>query len=260
MNSLSVGTQPTSVPDERSAIPVTDSPQTMPSVTHRRVQHPAPAVYPLLLLASTALAGAFCYLYLSKPVIIPPAPPASVAAAAVVASLPAAVVPPVGVAPTVGLVPGAAQLPGDRLPSRPEQVSPRRAIPSGTGGTAFEETNLRIQHIMTAETPGGDLSRIVLDVPVLYQTGTLAWTQGEVAEARELLVRLNDYQEQSRTLRDEGVRLLAAWNSLVERTIPTLTLRADSPALPGNQLAGEAQPQPATLDTSESIQLQSTGP
>lgn len=271
MNPPPAGSHSPSPPDDRPSSPFANALPPPPQVVFtngpRRLQHPAPAVYPLLLLASTALAGVFCYLYISKPITLSPATvPVAVARPQppAVAGTPAAIARSTPVTKPTGLVPNADQLPGDRLsppPSvRPGQVSPRRAIPSGSPTAAFEETNLRIQHILTAETPAGDLSRIVLDVPVLYQTGTLAWTQTEVAEARELLKRLNDYQEQSRLLRDEGNRLLTSWNRLVGRTTPALVLRADSPALPGNQQAGDATPQPATLDTSESIQLQPTGP
>jgi hypothetical protein len=222
-------------------------------------------IYPLLLLASTTLAAAFCYLYISKPVIIPPSPPPAPAVVAVAppsaaAPQPIAGNPAAAAAQPDALLPNAGHLPGDpptlAQPGRPTHTSPRRAIPGDTTASAFEETNLRIQHVLTAQTPGGDLSRIVLDVPVIYQTGALAWTQNEVAEARLLLASLADYQEQTRTLRDEGVRLLSAWNRLVERAAPTPVLRADSPALPGNQQAGDEQPQPTGLDTSESIQLQ----
>lgn len=267
MNPIPAGSHSPSPPDDRPSSPFTNTLPPPPQVVYtngpRRLQHPAPAVYPLLLLASTALAGAFCYLYISKPITLSPVP-ATVPVAVAHPQPPAAIARPTPVAKPAGLVPNADQLPGDRLSpppaAHPGPISPRRAIPSGSPTTAFEETNLRIQHILTAETPAGDLSRIVLDVPVLYQTGTLAWTQTEVAEARELLKRLNNYQEQSRLLRDEGNRLLTSWNRLVGRTTPALVLRADSPALPGNQQAGDATPQPATLDTSESIQLQPTGP
>jgi hypothetical protein len=273
MNPLPAGTQPTPSADElqpspfASALP-SSAQAKFPHPTQRR-QHPAPLLYPLLLLASTTLAAAFCYLYISKPVILAPAPPAnSVSRQPTVQITPPAAVSPPQVAaratPTAGLVPNADQLPGDGHAAATERQSApgnsHHAMPNVASGSALEETNLRIQHILTAETPGGDMSRIVLDVPVLYQTGTLAWTQAEVAEARELLKRLDDYQDQSRSLRAEGTRLLAEWNRLVERTTPTPVLRADSPALPTNQRAGEGQPQPATLDTSESIQLQPTGP
>jgi hypothetical protein len=158
------------------------------------------------------------------------------------------------------MLPDAERLPGDShapLAATPPQPSdPRRALPGTGTAPTFEETNLRIQHVLTAEAPGGDLSRIVLNVPVLYKTRNLGWTDREVAESRELLNRLSTYQENSRALRDEGTKLLAAWNLLIEHSIPTPVLRADSPSLPANQDHADTTQQPAGLDTTESIQIQ----
>ena len=78
-------------------------------------------------------------------------------------------------------------------------------------------------------------------------------------QARELLVRLMDYQEKSQLLRAEGVELLDAWNRLIEASIPATDLRADSPSLPANQEDAADAPRPAGLITTESIQLQPSG-
>jgi hypothetical protein len=149
------------------------------------------------------------------------------------------------------------RLPGD-TPAPPTAPRPSHAParPGNPAAPAFEETNLSIQHVLTAQSPDGDLSRIILNVPVLYQTRNLAWTDREVAESRELLKRLTTYQENSSALRKEGSILLAAWNKLLERSIPTTILRADSPALPANQNGAGDIPQPDGLNTTESIQLQ----
>ena len=271
MNPIPTSAQPSPMPDERQALPFSSplpsSPGSRPNASHLPSQRVS-VIYPLLLFTSTAVAAAFCFLYISKPFIMPTLPPLAIKAAAPVPVAQITVAPPVAppvataAQPPAALLPDADHLPGDSIaakpPSRPEQASPRQAIPGGTTATAFEETNLRIQHVLTAETPGGDVSRIVLDVPVLYQTGTLAWSRADVAEARQLLKSLTTYQDQTRALRDEGTRLLAAWNRLVERAIPTPMLRADSPALPENQRADEDNPQPAAFDTAKSIQLQPT--
>jgi hypothetical protein len=145
----------------------------------------------------------------------------------------------------------------DRLPGeKPTGSTPRATSPSET---PFENTNLRIQHILTAEAPGGHTSRIDLDVPVLYQSRNLRWTPAEVAKARELLIRLADYQEKSRNLRLEGVELLDSWNQLIENSVPAAALRADSPTLPTNQQDAADSPRPAGLDTTELIQIQPAG-
>ncbi|MEI6655959.1 MAG: hypothetical protein WCP45_14445, partial [Verrucomicrobiota bacterium] len=222
--------------------------------------------YPWLLLASTAVSAIFCFMYITKPVIslsqslplkpaaAPPQPFIAPGKSAVVAA-PAA----------PSLLPNGRLLPGDNLAPNPTARPAQRAnlhpnLPLPSVASAFEETNLQIQHILTAETPNGDLSRIVLNVPVLYQTRNLGWTHDEVAEARELLKRLTTYQENSRSLREEGTMLLAAWNLLVERSLPTPGLRADSPSLPANQTDAHGTPKPAGLDTADSIQIQPADP
>lgn len=229
----------------------------------RRAEPPPPLhrAYPALLLASTALAGLFCYLYLTKPVIAPMAPTAEKPDPVASVPTPAAPRTQPQTKPAPALLPAADHLPGDRKkPSiadnnPPAKADPAKAVPIPT----FEETNLRIQHVLSAESPGGDLSRLVVDVPVLYRTGNLAWTEAQVAESRELLRDLTTYQEKSRELRAEGNRLLAAWNRLLASSIPTPILRADSPALPENQShGGQSAPAP-DIDTTRSIQIKPSG-
>jgi hypothetical protein len=209
-------------------------------------------VYPWLLTASTAVAAVFCLFYITKPVITPAATSHSIPAPH--ESMAAAIISPTA---TPGLMPGKS-LPGDKSAStsiKPAPADPRN-VPSSASSSPFEETNIRIQHVLTAEAPGGHVDRIDLDVPVLYQSRNLRWTPDEIASARQLLVRLMDHQEKSRQLRSEGVALLDSWNHLVGKSIPASELRADSPTLPANQLDGADDPQPAGLITNESIQLQ----
>ena len=66
------------------------------------------------------------------------------------------------------------------------------------------------------------------------------------------------HQENLRAVRQEGSSLLAAWNNLIERSIPDDVLRADSPSLPVNQAGGHPGPSPAGLDTSETIRVSSS--
>lgn len=106
-----------------------------------------------------------------------------------------------------------------------------------------------------ATEDGDDLSRIVLDVPVIYASRDLRWTRAEIAEARDILGRLNDYREQSRALRDLGAGILSDWNLLIERSVPAGELRADSPSLPMNQEDSKRLPRPATLDSNKSIEI-----
>lgn len=214
----------------------------------------AQRVYPWLLSASTATAALFCLMYITKPVIISatdsPLPPDAPAKPTLsMASVPST--------PT-RLMPGSERLPGEQGISN-APIDPRSALPGPPSATAFEETNLRIQHILTAEAPGGHLDRIDIDVPVLYHSRSLRWSANEVGEARDLLVRLMDYQEKSSQLRSEGAELLDTWNRLIGHSIPASELRADSPSLPENQEDAAGAPRPAGLITTESIQIKTSG-
>lgn len=206
--------------------------------------------YPWLLVASTAIAGAFCTLYITKPVIVAsPSFPTISKVSAVLPPLPVIKAPP-------SLMPNPDHLPGEKAAAQPNPATDLKAQPPGPLAAVFEQTNLRIQHIRTAQAPGGHLAKIDFDVPVLYQSRSLRWTPTEVAEARALMIRLQDYQEKAGALRSEGTELLTAWNQLVEKSIPTSVLRADSPALPANQHDTADSPSSADLDSSELIQIQ----
>jgi len=206
--------------------------------------------YPWLLIASTALAAVFCGLYLNKPVVmagpgpgpaataISPAPPAP----AMIAAAPK---------PADSLLPHGGHLPGDS--AKPQATDPKRLASAGNGPeSAFEETNLRIQHVLRAQGPAGeDLGKIMLDVPVLYRSRALRWTPEEIARARSLMTRIGHYQEAAQIVRNEGQKLLGEWNALVGESIPAPVLRADSPSLTGalQTPAGEQ------LDSTQAIEI-----
>jgi hypothetical protein len=219
---------------------------------------PAQRAYPWLLFASTAVAALFCLLYITKPVIIP-APamiaPSIVGKSAASPSIPVSL-PATPENSTTSLVPSRSALPGETPPAPSDSAA---ALPGPPSISAFEETNLRVQHVLTAEAPGGHLDRIVLDVPVLYQSRQLRWTVAEVAEARRLLLQLMAYQEKCRALRAEGDDLLGVWNRLIEQSLPATELRADSPSLPANQQDAADNPRPAGLISTESIQIRPAG-
>ncbi len=207
--------------------------------------------YPWLLIASTALAAIFCGLYLTKPVIV--AGPAPGPAATANSPAPAFAAAPFSAQKSPELLlPGAGALPGDV--SKPQAADPRR-LPSAVSGpeSAYEETNLQIQHVLNAQGPGGeDLGKINLKVPVLYRSRALRWTPDEVAHARALMTRIGNYQEASRMIRDEGQKLLGEWNALVGESIPSTVLRADSPSLTGEAPSEDA----GSLDSTQAIEIQ----
>ncbi|MCX6868355.1 MAG: hypothetical protein NTV46_19550 [Verrucomicrobia bacterium] len=231
-----------------------------------------PRIYPWLLILSTAIAALFCLLYITKPIILSSSAPNHIPSLPflqtdpAIPAIPSLTADPADLTPSsaggsttqAGLMPD-----GDRLPGEPNPASAgnkRSAsshawpVPSAISG--FEETNLRIQHILTAEAPGGHRARIDLDVPVLYQSRNLRWTPADVQEARKILARLMDYQEKSLHLRAEGSELLLAWNRLIGHSLPATELRADSPSLPANQEDAADAPRPADLITTESIKIQ----
>lgn len=199
------------------------------------------------------MAAIFCLMYITKPVI-----QASQSDRSVFTDQPEAGEV-VARAARKTIMPDKNRLPGEGAEGSFREVGDGNPLASADSIPVFEQTNVRIQHILTAEAPGGHLAKIDLDVPVLYQSRSLRWTIAEVAEARELLSRLQDYQEKSRSLRQEGVLLLDSWNQLVEHSIPSAGLRADSPTLPANQRDAADSPRPVGLDTTESIQIKAAG-
>lgn len=218
---------------------------------------PVQRAYPWLLATSTGVAALFCLMYITKPVIMATTETGTKDAVILPQTMAASP------SPAPDLLPSADRLPGEKAPAsggiKPTPSDPRRALPGPPSASAFEETNIRVQHILTAEAPGGHMNRIDIDVPVLYQSRNLRWTPAEVADARSLMVRMMDYQEKCQALRAEGVELLDAWNHLIDRSIPASDLRADSPSLPANQQDAADSPRPAGLITTESIQLQPAG-
>lgn len=248
-----------SAPLAAKPAPVLAAPQTLelgplsnstsPAPNRRAAACPVQRAYPWLLVTSTALAALFCGLYMTKPVIVSGRQPGPAATA----NSPAPVFASSQTKPADSLMPRPGALPGDV--TKPQPADPRRLASAQEGPeNAFEETNLQIQHVLKAQGPGGeDLGKIDLKVPVLYRSRALRWTPEEVAKARDLMVRIGNYQEASRMIRDEGNNLLAEWNTLVGNSIPTAVLRADSPSL-----TGEAQPaaDPEGLDSAEAIEIQ----
>ncbi|MBB5352350.1 hypothetical protein HNR46_002595 [Haloferula luteola] len=204
---------------------------------HRRSGSDSGSAYPWLLLLSTTLAGIFCYLYLTKPVLLTEgSTPAE--------SSPAATTP-------------ALETPSESS-QRTESMAPSQLATAPND--PFEETLLRMQHVVIATAPdpqamGDDLElgRLTVEVPIHYESGTIRWTDTDVAEARQLFARISAYQGKARDLREEAVSLISDWDQLMIRSIPEAALRADSPTLPENQGNGTADQ--ADFKSSETIEL-----
>ncbi len=243
------------------SIPTTLAGTTMlySTANRRATACPVQRVYPWLLFTSTAIAGVFCLMYITKPVVLG----ASGNFDSQSQSPSALIAKPVELtaAKPDSLLPDQHRLPGEKTlaPAPPRAAGSAAEVPQPSAAAEFEQTNLRVQHILTADTPDGHVANIDIDVPVLYQSRNLRWTPAEVAQARQLLIQLADYQDKTRQLRAEGVTLLSSWNQLVEKSIPAGVVRADSPSLPSNQQDAADAPRPAGLDTNEAIRIQPTG-
>lgn len=234
--------------------------------------------YPWLLGVSTCLSALLCWMYVTKPVIVQEvsadspavAPPLEQVADVKTAKKKDVAASQVVEPTSAELVPSDNQLPragsgGKHVVSvNPKSVAGQgapvpidpRLLNSGLRGAAepgvglgWEKTNLKVQHILTADAGSGEHEKIVINVPVLYETRSMRWTPDHVEKAREVLARLMLYERNLSNLRKEGSAILADWNELLKETVPAGSLRADSPSLPYNHGQGH---QAGTLPESSS--------
>jgi len=223
--------------------------------------------YPWLLGTSVCLSAVLCWMYVTKPVI---------AAASVATSQSTVSNPPPSNEPSLpaggaSLIPSDTALPGAEPSATnraavghgakqlgsPVSIDPRKlAAMSGDPSEAgWESTNLKVQHILSADSGNGQLEKIILDVPVRYETRTMRWTSMDVEKARNVLGRLMIYERDLNNLRKQGEIILQDWNSLMEHTVPAPALRADSPSIPYNHSHGNERG--ALPDSSTVIQVDS---
>ena len=218
-----------------------------PASNQKRTACQTQRAYPWLLGTSTLMAAAFCYLYLTKPVIMTgPSAPSETVGGETQKTPQAPVASQDQIAKTT---PAETSFPGDV--TSPKPVEPQAL--ASTNGEPFEETNLKIQHVLRATGPNSEnLGTVTLNVPVSYQSGNIRWTTEDVTQAHSLLARIEQYREKSRNLQSEAISLIQEWDDLMVRSIPDNSLRADSPTLPENQGMGTATAAPLkTVDTIE---------
>ena len=210
--------------------------------------------YPLLLGAIVCLSGALCWMYITKPVIVS-TPPQQPAASLLTVEKDVTEVTGVKLGKEASvesdLVPSEDALPGETPSGNRTAASAKSGkLPAGVKpGVRWENTNLKVQHILRAMTENGE-QKIILDVPVRYETRTMRWTKEDIAEARNILSRLMIYERDLNNLRQQGKGVLNDWNLLLGRTAPATVLRADSPSLPYNQGHGN---QPRDLPDGSSL-------
>jgi hypothetical protein len=208
--------------------------------------------YHWLLISSLVLSSILCWLYVTKPVIVQNESSDGVEGLSAghkkdqsggVAAL----------IPSQNALPGNGNGPGD---GSPQTISPGALAGAGSMtesspfSAGWESTNLKVQHILSADTGGNELEKIVLDVPVLYETRTMRWTEADIGKARQVMQRLVLYEGKLNELRNEGQAILSQWNELIENTAPINALRADSPSLPCNHGQGA---RPGDLPESSSV-------
>ncbi|GAA5497172.1 hypothetical protein Rhal01_03362 [Rubritalea halochordaticola] len=227
-------------------------------------QSPAPSfvtslTYKFLLLTTTSAAAFFCWLYITKPTTIealpekdevsltkrPTADESSTDIDAVDSHTPDmnSDQPENQSNPTDFIPPSDQTLPGLANSSQGSHLSPvnpaRSAniplanTPSTAGKASWEETNDRVQHIITAQR-NGNSERLIIEVPVIYMTRGMRLGPGQAEEARRILKAMEIYQDRINKLQQDGENISKAWNSLLMSTQPVEALRADSPSLPQN--------------------------
>lgn len=233
-----------SAPSEKGEPKPQESPQMSGDATQLQ------RAYPWLLGASMCLSATLCWMYVSKPVVVAaaeaeptPEVPAVDASPTIVPDEPIAEV---KVSPKEPeLLPSADVLPGETLAAESKDQSKNQPIvaapaqealpkPAMTLISQWEKTNLKVQHILSAEMAGGAQEKIELNVPVRYHSRTLRWTPADAKKARNVLGRLMIYERNLSALKMEGRVILKEWNDLLARTVPASALRADSMSLPYN--------------------------
>lgn len=206
---------------------------------------PLDKAYPWLLGGSLVLSAILCWMYVNKPVVIREGGESAGQTSPHNESDAAG--------DKVSLVPSSKDLPGNagkKSVSSPALAKTRAGAALSTYAPGWESTNLKVQHILSVDTGSTELEKIVLNVPVLYETRTMRWDQDDIAKAREIMKRLMLYERNLNKLRNEGRGILKDWNLLLGETAPTMALRADSPTLPYNHSQDE---EPGMLPDSSTV-------
>lgn len=210
--------------------------------------------YKFLLAFSTLSAIFFCWLYVTKPTTVVAEPNSPVLPESESPSLDEKA----SSEPSSFAALTQTSLPGDDSP-RPTQVDASNngvAIPlaqsiSTASEIGWEETNDRIQHVLEAQDANAS-ERLILQVPVIYQTRGLRFGPTEAKEAARILRALKIYRGQIAKLHKDGKNIQQAWDSLLLAAQPIRSLRADSPSLPASQYPDSlSENSSATINISE---------
>lgn len=230
-----------------------------------------PLTYKVLLVLTTLSSILFCWLYVTKPVEVTIGDDSTATSASdptqqneVENSGPQPTTSPPPKfqktalsKPTDFLPPSENTLPGTpRTSTKITETSPnskKNPIPlpnssSTSGQNEYEETNDRIQHVITAQS-GDQSERIILEVPVIYQTRGMRLGPQQAEEARRILRALKSYKSLVTKLHQDGQNISKAWELLLLDSQPIDALRADSPSLPQNSTYSSSVPTEKSAST-----------
>ncbi|WP_018970714.1 hypothetical protein [Rubritalea marina] len=195
--------------------------------------------YKFLLIFSTLAAVFFCWLYVTKPTEIVQAATSAPSDSVITEGGTSTPQAPEASSMASSLV-DAPSLPGmdAELPSiQPvDPSSGKNSVPVPSDSSTerlvgFEETNDAIQHVLLVQSDQGN-ERVILEVPVIYQTRGLRFSPAEANEAGRILRALKIYHAQVKKLHTDGQNIQRAWDKLLMDSQPIEALRADSPSLP----------------------------
>ncbi|MEM9079748.1 MAG: hypothetical protein AAGC74_03545 [Verrucomicrobiota bacterium] len=181
------------------------------------------AFYPLLLGLSTILTGVFLWMYVTKPVVVRQMPESSQEEAGAMVM----VKQDVNESSVADLQPWPEE---DRLPGELSGAAELARVAPVLSQSMLEPTQLRMQHIFLVDSGESPHERVELEVPVYYESRTLAWTPERIQEARLLAGEMAAYLEAVRQVREQGESLAARWELLVSESMPLEVLPPDSPS------------------------------
>lgn len=164
-------------------------------------------LYPILLAGSVLLAGLFCFLYITKPVVVKAASTLEPAQSEVLDE----------------------QQLTDRLMPWPDAEPVLQAedflmpldssIDGGEERPGFEKTNLKMQQVFLIEGEGFDKEKLVVEHDVAYSSRLLRWDAEKVRKARLLKQEMVRHLNDVRIVRENGDYLMNEWESLDRKSV-----------------------------------------
>jgi hypothetical protein len=111
------------------------------------------------------------------------------------------------------------------------QPNPEKAV-NEADKSLWEPTGITVSRVFLA-TDGakGEVRKIPMNVPVLYESRVLALDKDKQRAAARLLDKLMAYRTRLAAIRKEGADLLAEWNQIITSSTPQDLLLSDSPTL-----------------------------